>query len=199
MAQYELSSTLFKYLDRHLCFPLLEFLQDKGLYNEEDIMRAKIGLLQNTNMVDFAMDIHKELYGADVPEVMKKRREEVVSRLRTLQKAVQPIMACLSDPNIIRNFRPNPGLTAGFIQDPYGLSLLRLAAQKAFCSLPAMSMLKVGSVEGVGDAVVVGADAEVGVDDFRFSASLPRLEAKGLLAPNPPCWLSQARFWVETS
>jgi hypothetical protein len=105
MAQYELSSTLFKYLDRHLCFPLLEFLQDKGLYNEEDIMRAKIGLLQNTNMVDFAMDIHKELYGADVPEVMKKRREEVVSRLRTLQKAVQPIMACLSDPNVIRNFR----------------------------------------------------------------------------------------------
>ena len=93
----------------------------------------------------------------------------------------------------------NPGLTAGFIQDPYGLSLLRLAAQKAFCSLPAMSMLKVGSVEGVGDAVVVGADAEVGVDDFRFSASLPRLEAKGLEAPNPPCWLSHARFCVETS
>ena len=56
-----------------------------------------------------------------------------------------------------------PGLTAGFIQDPYGLSRLRLAAQNAFCSRPAMSMLNVGSVDG-GDVVVDGtdvADAEV--------------------------------------
>lgn len=62
MAQYELSATLSKYLDRHLIFPLLEFLQDKGIYNEEDIMKSKIALLQKTNMVDFAMDIYKELY-----------------------------------------------------------------------------------------------------------------------------------------
>lgn len=106
MAQYELSATLFKYLEKHLCFPLLEFLQDKGVYNEDDIMRAKIALLQNTNMVDFAMDIHKELYQTeDVPAEMMNRRQEVVQRLRTLQKAVDPIINCLSNPNVIRNFR----------------------------------------------------------------------------------------------
>lgn len=34
MAEYELSRTLSKYLDRHLVFPLLEFLQGKGIYEE---------------------------------------------------------------------------------------------------------------------------------------------------------------------
>ena len=86
-----------------------------------------------------------------------------------------------------------PGFTAGFIQDPYGLSRLRLAAQNAFCSRPAMSMLKVGKVDG--DAVVVGADV-ADVECCRFSLSLSRslLTASGLEAPNPPCWLSHARF-----
>lgn len=106
MASYELSSTLARFLDKHLCFPLLEFLQDKGVYSEEDIMRAKIALLQNTNMVDFAMDIHKELYQTDeVPATMMERRTEVVNRLRSLQKAVDPIIGCLSNSNVIRNFR----------------------------------------------------------------------------------------------
>lgn len=106
MAHYELSKTLSRFLDKHLCFPLLEFLQDKGVYNEEDIMRAKIALLQNTNMVDFAMDIHKELYQTDeVPAIMMDRRQEVVQRLRNLQKAVDPIIGCLSNQNVIRNFR----------------------------------------------------------------------------------------------
>lgn len=106
MAQYELSSKLSKYLDKHLCFPLLEFLQDRGVYNEDDILKAKFELLQNTNMVDFAMDIYKELYQTDdVPATMHERRAEVVNRLRTLQKAVEPIIGCLSNTSVIRNFR----------------------------------------------------------------------------------------------
>ena len=57
-------------------------------------------------MVDFAMDIHKELTGGDdVPPAMVERRNEVVARLRHLQKAVEPIIACLSNPAVIRNFR----------------------------------------------------------------------------------------------
>lgn len=106
MAQYELSSKLSKYLDKHLCFPLLEFLQDRGVYNEDDILKAKFELLQNTNMVDFAMDIYKELYQTDdVPATMHEHRAEVVNRLRTLQKAVEPIIGCLSNTSVIRNFR----------------------------------------------------------------------------------------------
>lgn len=68
-AKYDLTPRVAPHLDRHLVFPLLEFLQERGQYPEEDILKAKIELLNHTNMVDYAMDIHKSLYRSeDVPQ-----------------------------------------------------------------------------------------------------------------------------------
>ena len=72
MATTDLTSTIAPFLDRHLVFPLLEFLQDRQLFPENDILVAKIDLLGKTNMVDYAMDIHKSLYQSDeVPAGMQ--------------------------------------------------------------------------------------------------------------------------------
>ena len=35
MAEFDLTSRMSPYLDRHLVFPLLEFLPEKGLYDEK--------------------------------------------------------------------------------------------------------------------------------------------------------------------
>lgn len=68
-AKYDLTQRIAPQLDRHLVFPLLEFLQDRSLYPDEDMLKAKIELLNNTNMVDYAMDIYKTLYRTeDVPQ-----------------------------------------------------------------------------------------------------------------------------------
>lgn len=69
MANYDLTSRIAPHLDRHLVFPLLEFLQERQLYDDDEILKAKIELLSQTNMVDYAMDIHKSLYHTDdVPQ-----------------------------------------------------------------------------------------------------------------------------------
>jgi translation initiation factor 3 subunit E len=92
------------------------------VYNEDDILKAKIELLQNTNMVDFAMDIYKELYQTDdVPSNMHERRAEVVQRLRTLQKAVEPIIGCLSNQNVIRNFRQDRAFNLHFLKEEFDI------------------------------------------------------------------------------
>ena len=49
---WDITSKIAGNLDRHLVFPLLEFLQARGIYPEEDIMKSKIDLLKYTNMVD---------------------------------------------------------------------------------------------------------------------------------------------------
>lgn len=86
MSHHDLTNELAKYLDRHLVFPLLEFLSHKQMYDETDIQKGKIDLLEKTNMVDFAMDIYKHLYNKeDVPKEMKDRRGAVVGKLKTLQ------------------------------------------------------------------------------------------------------------------
>lgn len=72
MAKYDLTPRIAPNLDRHLVFPLLEFTQERELYPNDQILKAKIELLNNTNMVDYAMDIHKSLYHTeDVPQGSK--------------------------------------------------------------------------------------------------------------------------------
>ena len=51
-SRYDLTSELGKHLDRHLVFPLLEFLQMRKVYPEGEILEAKIELLSKTNMID---------------------------------------------------------------------------------------------------------------------------------------------------
>ncbi|KAE8671693.1 Cyclin family isoform 1 [Hibiscus syriacus] len=93
MAAYDLTPRIAPNLDRHLVFPLLEFLQERQLYPDEQILKAKIELLNKTNMVDYAMDIHKNLYHTDdVPQDMIDRRVEVVARLKALEDAAAPLV-----------------------------------------------------------------------------------------------------------
>lgn len=74
-------------------------------------------------MVDFALDIHRELHGADAeaPAEAAQRRADVVGKLRELQTAVDPIIRCLSDPNVIRNFRQDRAFNAAYLREEHGL------------------------------------------------------------------------------
>ncbi|XP_073016183.1 eukaryotic translation initiation factor 3 subunit E-like [Primulina eburnea] len=119
-AKYDLTQRIAPQLDRHLVFPLLEFLQERGLYPEEDILKAKIELLNHTNMVDYAMDIHKSLYRSeDVPQEMVGRRAEVVGGLKSLEEAAAPIVTFLQNPNAVQELRADKQHNLQMLNDRY--------------------------------------------------------------------------------
>ena len=94
MGDWDLTAKIGPYLDRHLVFPLLEFLSVKEYYNETDLLRGKLDLLSNTSMVDFAMDVHKSLY----PD-QEVRTQNIIFLCNTLgmNQLSMPHSACLMD------------------------------------------------------------------------------------------------------
>lgn len=94
MAKFDLTSRVGQYLDRHLVFPLLEFMsarqvcnlytniRKKGdkmlyhilqIYDEKEVLKAKLDILSKTNMIDYAIDIRKQLHAdEEIPEVGNK-------------------------------------------------------------------------------------------------------------------------------
>jgi translation initiation factor 3 subunit E len=108
MAQYDLTHELCKNLDRHLAFPLLEFLSNKQIYDDTDIQKSKIDLLQKTNMVDYAAEIYTALYNTDeIPEEMNTRRKSVVAKLKTLQ--VSSTVDIVNLPSSSKEIKENEG------------------------------------------------------------------------------------------
>ena len=86
MATYDLTAVLAKNLDKHLVFPLLEFLSNKRMYPESELERAKIELVQKTNMIDYLIDIWTLHHNKqEPPPEFQDRRSQVVEKLSTLQ------------------------------------------------------------------------------------------------------------------
>ena len=133
MASYDLTSRISPFLDRHLVFPLLEFLQGQELYSQRDVFEAKIELLKKTNMVDFAMDIYRALNDTDdVPEEMMTIRADVVATLRKLEADARTIMHFLQDPNNVKNLRQDKALNQKFLEESYGIGAEQIDALSRF-------------------------------------------------------------------
>jgi len=126
MAEYDLTQTVAPYLDRHLVFPLLEFLDlKKDLYPEEDLLKAKLDLVaEKTNMVDFALDIYKKLYKTDdVPPEMQARRRVVVDKLKQLQSECANILQILDNENLVKQLRAEKLFTLQYLQENFQITL----------------------------------------------------------------------------
>jgi translation initiation factor 3 subunit E len=92
--QWDLTSQVSPYLDRHMMFPLLEYLDsliNAGTvsYSSKDVAAARLSLLRPTYMVDYAIDIYKGLHGEEskIPAEMEEQKTKVYERLEELRAA----------------------------------------------------------------------------------------------------------------
>ena len=98
LEQWDLTSKNSSYLDRHMMFPLLEYLDgliesDKISYSSKDVAAARLSLLRPTHMVDYAVDIYKKVHGdsAEIPGEMEAQKTEVFKQLEELEAGCKPL------------------------------------------------------------------------------------------------------------
>lgn len=91
-AKWNLTSSVSPYLDLHMMFPLLEYVDSlisTGAipYSSSDVAAARLSLLRPTHMVDYAMDIYRELHGddAEIPVEMEDQKVKVYETLAALK------------------------------------------------------------------------------------------------------------------
>lgn len=90
---YDLTAKVSPYLDLHMMFPLLEYIDglitsgEMSSYSSTDVATARLALLRPTHMVDYAMDIYKELHGDDseIPAEMEEQKKTVYKQMEELK------------------------------------------------------------------------------------------------------------------
>jgi len=98
--QYDLTSKVGPYLDRHLVFPLLEFLSSKEIFDETELLKGRLELLQGTNMLDFVKDEYQRLHNTDdVPDEMLERRQQVIHQMKELEANTEQIQKAFEHPD----------------------------------------------------------------------------------------------------
>ena len=108
--QWDLTSQVSPYLDRHMMFPLLEYLDsliNAGTvsYSSKDVAAARLSLLRPTHMVDYAIDIYKGLHGDDstIPPEMEVQKAKVYERLEELRTGCEVFdKLCRNDEERVR-------------------------------------------------------------------------------------------------
>lgn len=134
--EFDLTGTTSEFLDRHLVIPLLEFIDQHpnmaGVYKKEDIMQAKLELLSNTNMVDYAIDIHQELHGSDPPEELVVRRDQVLMVLQALQVQAGPLLKVMGDNELMNNLTESGSFNMDYLMDAHGVTYEVLEALYEF-------------------------------------------------------------------
>lgn len=106
-AIYDLTHKVSPFLDRHLIFPIFQFLQDNEhikVYDNTELIRAKIALLAETNMIDFCIDMYQEI-GEEVPDALSSRRDNVLHDLESSRLKVLPLLSILESPEKLEELK----------------------------------------------------------------------------------------------
>lgn len=91
--RWDLTGSVSPFLDRHMMFPLLEYLDSLinggtfQSYSTKDVATARLSLLRPTHMVDYAIDIYQSLHPEvkGVPKELEEQKSAVYKNLEELR------------------------------------------------------------------------------------------------------------------
>ncbi|KAI9797987.1 MAG: eukaryotic translation initiation factor 3 subunit E [Piccolia ochrophora] len=122
--EYDLLPKLIPHFDRHLVFPLLEFVSSQEAEPAEDVTKTKYELLKQTNMTDYVADLWQTIHNTDeIPEEFVKKREEVLNRLQLYLEESSKITGLLEDKDVVGSLRSDKLANLRFLEENHGVTI----------------------------------------------------------------------------
>lgn len=152
-AEHDLLPHLIPHLDRHLVFPLLEFLSREEEDDESqasasndnvdnnELIRAKFELFRHTNMTDYIGELHSQIdtlpqetpsgdesqqkssASKDRSAEYSRRREEVVKQLDQFRQDTSALIGLLQDADVVSNLRSDKVANLNYLRDQHGVTV----------------------------------------------------------------------------
>jgi hypothetical protein len=121
--KYDLTQKLVPFLDRHLIFPLLEFLSQEDMYPAKDLTQAKYDLLRPTNMTDYTANLWREIHDSDdVPAEFTQKRQQVLETLQKLEEDSQKVLSVLEDQEVVAALRQDKTQNLQYLKEHHGVT-----------------------------------------------------------------------------
>jgi len=123
-AKYDLTTTIAPYLDLHMMFPLIQFLEEQAIYKPEDLSTVLVEFLRPTNMHDYTLDILNNLGDVDpaIEEELVQGRDETVAYLNELEDFCNPLLEILREEELLNSLIAEGNFTLEYLEQAYGIT-----------------------------------------------------------------------------
>ncbi|ATZ47558.1 hypothetical protein BCIN_02g08260 [Botrytis cinerea B05.10] len=120
----DLLPKLITHLDRHLIFPLLQFVGDQDDEPSPEITKAKFELLKKTNMTDYVASLHCEIEGVDeAPKEYANKRQEILQRLEIFGQESEKITDLLGREDVVTGLRSDKVANLEFLKKEHDVTI----------------------------------------------------------------------------
>lgn len=121
MTQYDITTRITPHLDQHMVIPVLDWLQENKFYKNEDVIQAKIDLVNNTKMLDYAAQEHEVLHGSK-PADLEANKAAVFAELTAIQDSIGPMAQFVQNNSAIEELRANHNWTIEHLAREYQIT-----------------------------------------------------------------------------
>jgi translation initiation factor 3 subunit E len=133
--EHNLLPKLLPHLDRHLIFPLLQFVADQEDEPSPETTKAKYELLKTTNMTDYVASLYCEIEGVnDPPAQFATKRQEVLDRLEKYEQESSKITDLLSREDVITNLRSDKVANLEYLKKEHEVCCIPLVGKAVILS-----------------------------------------------------------------
>jgi translation initiation factor 3 subunit E len=121
--EHDLLPQLITHLDRHLIFPLLQFVGDQEDEQSGENTAAKYELLKKTNMTDYVASLYCEIEAVgEPPKEFANKRQEVLDRLELFGQESEKLTDLLGREDVVTSLRSDKVANLEFLKKEHDVS-----------------------------------------------------------------------------